>query len=81
MFDEPIDEIPINVFILFSHLASIVLLPMAFGCLLAGFLMDRCGRKLTIIIINVPFVIGWCVISMSNCMTLLLVGRAITGFW
>lgn len=53
---------------------------MALGCLLAGFLMDRCGRKLTILIINVPFVIGWCIISMSNGAALLLAGRAITGF-
>lgn len=67
-------------FTFFSFTASIVLLPMAFGCLLAGFLMDRCGRKLTILIVNVPFVVGWCVISMSNCMAVLLVGRAITGF-
>lgn len=53
---------------------------MAFGCLLAGFLMDRFGRKMTILIINVPFVVGWCIISMSKCVTWLLLGRILTGF-
>lgn len=53
---------------------------MAFGCLLAGFLMDRFGRKMTILIINVPFVVGWCIISMSKSITWLLFGRILTGF-
>lgn len=53
---------------------------MAFGCLLAGFLMDRFGRKMTILICNVPFVVGWCIISMSKCITWLLIGRILTGF-
>lgn len=53
---------------------------MALGCLLAGFLMDRFGRKMTLLILNVPFVIGWCIISMSNSMFWLLFGRILTGF-
>lgn len=42
--------------------------------------MDQCGRQLTMLIFAVPFVIGWCIISMSNCMAMLLIGRAVTGF-
>lgn len=53
---------------------------MAFGCLVAGYLMDRFGRKMTILVLNVPFVIGWCIISMSDCMFWLLFGRILTGF-
>lgn len=61
-------------------LASIVLLPMAFGCLVAGYLMEHFGRKMTIMILNVPFVVGWCIISMSGCIYWLLFGRILTGF-
>lgn len=53
---------------------------MALGCLLAGFLMDLFGRKFTLVLLNVPFVIGWCIISMSECMFWLLFGRILTGF-
>lgn len=42
--------------------------------------MDQCGRKLTMLIFAVPFVISWCIISMSNRLALLLIGRAVTGF-
>ncbi|XP_055325147.1 facilitated trehalose transporter Tret1-like [Sitodiplosis mosellana] len=63
-----------------SWIASIALLPMAFGCLVAGYLMDRFGRKMTILALNVPFTVGWCIISMSDCMFWLLFGRILTGF-
>lgn len=53
---------------------------MAIGCLIAVFLLDRFGRKTTLLILNVPFVIGWCIISMSDSMCLLLFGRILTGF-
>lgn len=53
---------------------------MALGCLLAGYLMDCFGRKITIQMVNVPFVIGWCIISMSNSLVWLLLGRILTGF-
>lgn len=61
-------------------IASIATLPMAFGCLLGGYLMDRFGRKTAHLILNVPFVMGWCVISMSDSMIWLLFGRLLTGF-
>ncbi|XP_031631302.1 facilitated trehalose transporter Tret1-like [Contarinia nasturtii] len=63
-----------------SWIASIALLPMALGCLIAVFLLDRFGRKTTLLILNVPFVIGWCIISMSDSMCLLFIGRILTGF-
>lgn len=42
--------------------------------------MDQCGRKQTMLIFEVFFVFGWCIISMSKSMAMLLIGRAITGF-
>lgn len=53
---------------------------MAFGSLCCGILMDRFGRKTTHLILNVPFVISWCMISMSGQLATLLLGRSLTGF-
>lgn len=53
---------------------------MAFGCLISGSLLDHFGRKMSHLILNVPFVISWCIISMSGEITTLLFGRSLTGF-
>lgn len=54
-------------------------LPMAFGCLLGGILMEKYGRKKSFYILNVLFVIGWVMMSLSRNLFWLLLGRFITG--
>lgn len=60
--------------------ASIATLPMAFGCLFGGVLMDRFGRKIAHLLLNVLFVISWCIVSVSRNVTWLLIGRFACGF-
>lgn len=54
-------------------------LPMAFGCILGGFLMENFGRKTTQILTTIPSLIGWLLISFSNNIWTILAGRFLTG--
>lgn len=51
----------------------------AFGALLAGKTADRLGRKPTIAVACVVFIIGAVLMSASHTFSLLLLGRIITG--
>ena len=44
---------------------SFVNLGALFGALMGGFLMDRFGRKLVLIVMSLPFVIGWLLIILA----------------
>ncbi|XP_055629327.1 facilitated trehalose transporter Tret1-2 homolog [Toxorhynchites rutilus septentrionalis] len=63
-----------------SWIASMAPLPMAAGCLLGGLLMEKFGRKVTHLILNITFAVGFCVLSMAPSYDIILVGRFITGF-
>lgn len=54
-------------------------LPMSIGCILAGLLLERVGRRTTLFLVSVPFVAGWVIISAARDLPALLVGRFITG--
>uniref|UniRef100_A0A182QST8 Major facilitator superfamily (MFS) profile domain-containing protein n=1 Tax=Anopheles farauti TaxID=69004 RepID=A0A182QST8_9DIPT len=62
-----------------SWIASMAPLPMAIGCLLGGWLMERCGRKSAHLLLNVSFAVGWCVLSTAGSYGQILAGRFITG--
>ncbi|KAG6446645.1 facilitated trehalose transporter Tret1-2 homolog [Manduca sexta] len=62
-----------------SWIASIAALPMAPGCLLSGWLLERFGRKTAHYVICVPFLLGWILIAIANNLTLMLFGRFFTG--
>lgn len=53
---------------------------MAIGCILAGIIMERFGRKPLFVIMNVLFVIGWMILCFSATVYALLLGRFVTGF-
>lgn len=62
--------------------ASILSISQIFGALLCGPLLDAFGRKRTLILTSVPFVIGWlvlCFVPQPAPIGLLLFGRIITG--
>lgn len=63
-----------------TWIASMAPLPMAIGCIAGGVLMEKFGRKLAHLILSVPFIIGWILISVADTLTFLLIGRFITGF-
>lgn len=53
---------------------------MALGCIIGGTIMERYGRKMTHLILNVPFVIGWILIAAATNITWIFAGRFLTGF-
>lgn len=52
---------------------------MAFGCLIAGVLIQRYGRRMSHFILNFPFVLGWVILSISTNIWWIMLGRFITG--
>ena len=48
-----------------SLVGSFVNLGALLGALTGGFLMDRFGRKLVLIFLSLPFVIGWLLIAVA----------------
>ncbi|KAG8231160.1 hypothetical protein J437_LFUL011829 [Ladona fulva] len=63
-----------------SWIASTAALPMAPGCLLGGLLMEKIGRRLTIILLCIPFALGWALQSAAPDVLALCLGRALSGF-
>lgn len=54
-------------------------LPMAIGCLLGGFFMEKFGRKTAHLLTCIPCIAGWTIIYFSHNLELLLIGRFLTG--
>lgn len=51
----------------------------AAGGVLGGWLVDRAGRKLSLLLCTVPFVVGFAVITAAQNVWMLLGGRLLTG--
>ncbi|XP_013196571.1 facilitated trehalose transporter Tret1-2 homolog [Amyelois transitella] len=62
-----------------SWIAAMAALPMAPGCLISGWLMEKFGRKLSQYILCAPFLLGWILIACANNLALMLLGRFCTG--
>lgn len=54
-------------------------LPMALGCLLAGLMLDRLGRRRSQLLICVPFTAGWVLLALAQDLPAILGGRFLTG--
>ncbi|CAN9512642.1 unnamed protein product [Ophioblennius macclurei] len=62
-----------------SWFGSIVTLGAALGGLLGGWMVDKVGRKLSLMFCSLPFVFGFTVIVAAQNVWMLLAGRALTG--
>ncbi|XP_012862839.1 solute carrier family 2, facilitated glucose transporter member 8 [Echinops telfairi] len=62
-----------------SWFGAIVTLGAAAGGVLGGWLVDRAGRKLSLLLCAVPFVAGFAVITAAQDLWMLLGGRLLTG--
>ncbi|KAJ9592807.1 hypothetical protein L9F63_015529 [Diploptera punctata] len=65
-----------------SWFASMLSVATIFGCLACGPLLDWLGRRKTLIIMNIPFIIGWtilCVAPSPAPLYMLYIGRVLTG--
>lgn len=60
-------------------LASLAVIPMAFGTLIGGVLMEKYGRKNTHIITCTPYFGGWLLMYFAVNLEMLLIGRFLTG--
>lgn len=63
-----------------SWIASVIVISVPIGCILAGFLMESIGRLNTIKIGLIPCVCGWAAIAMAPNVMTIIFGRMLTGF-
>jgi len=62
-----------------SFTASLGVISNPIGALLAGILMEMFGRKTTVKLTSLPYIIGWVLISLSDNIVKLYAGRFISG--
>lgn len=67
------------IFILY-FLASIPIVVCLISLPILGILMDKIGRKYTLIITYVPMIISWIIFVYSNSFEALLISKIILGF-
>jgi sugar porter (SP) family MFS transporter len=60
-------------------IVSITLLGAAIGSLWGGSISDKFGRKITIFVADVLFVIGWVIMAITPSILILIVGRFFVG--
>lgn len=49
------------------------------GCIISGFMMESLGRRMTHLLLAIPFILGWILISTAYNLPQLLIGRFSTG--
>ncbi|NXJ65377.1 GTR8 protein, partial [Rostratula benghalensis] len=62
-----------------SWFGSVVTLGAAAGGLLGGYLVDKVGRKLSLMLCSIPYVFGYVVIISAQNIWMLYFGRVLTG--
>ncbi|CAG7817079.1 unnamed protein product [Allacma fusca] len=62
-----------------TWIASIVAIGACLASPLAGFCMQRLGRKSSLVLFSAPYVLGWLLITFANSIAMIMVGRFVTG--
>ncbi|XP_022834741.1 facilitated trehalose transporter Tret1 isoform X2 [Spodoptera litura] len=60
-------------------ISSVINLGAAFICFPIGLIMDAIGRKKTMLLLVLPFTLGWLLITFGTSVGMLIAGRLITG--
>ncbi|XP_055311484.1 facilitated trehalose transporter Tret1-like isoform X2 [Sitodiplosis mosellana] len=63
-----------------SWIASLSSASTPIGCILGGFMMDRFGRKKTLLLTEIPLILGWLLISIATDVRMIYGGRLLMGF-
>lgn len=63
-----------------SWIASLSSVSTPIGCILSGYLMDLIGRKPTLIMTEIPLVLGWLLIAFASNVEMIYGGRLLVGF-
>jgi MFS family permease len=63
-----------------SWIASIYNIGCSVSCLIIGYCMDMFGRKWTMLLLVIPFTIGWSLLTFAQNVIMLLIGRFLLGF-
>lgn len=63
----------------FSWVGSFVTLGAALVCLFIGTVIQVLGRKLTMLLLVIPFTLGWVLVTFAQNLTMLFVGRFLLG--
>ncbi|RZF43260.1 hypothetical protein LSTR_LSTR001521 [Laodelphax striatellus] len=62
-----------------SWIASLSAVTTPIGCILSGYLMDLMGRKRTLLITQIPMIIGWLIIAQATRVEEIYIGRLLVG--
>nr|XP_032510956.1 facilitated trehalose transporter Tret1-like [Danaus plexippus plexippus] len=62
-----------------SWIASLSSAGTPIGCILSGYLMDAIGRRRTLIVSEVPLIIGWILVASAVNVPMMYVGRLLIG--
>lgn len=63
----------------FSMIGSLVTLGAAFVCIIIGSILQMIGRKLTMLLLVIPFTVGWLLVTIPANLLMLYVGRFLLG--
>lgn len=63
----------------FSWIGSLVTLGAALVCLFIGAIIQILGRKLTMLLLVIPFTLGWALVTFASNLAMLYVGRFMLG--
>lgn len=59
--------------------ASILNIGALIGCFVAGWTIEKYGRRLSLMFLALPFIFGWLIICGSTSVAMLCFGRMLTG--
>lgn len=60
-------------------LATTISIAAPVGCYVSGYLMDRYGRRTTLMFTAIPIIIGWLIMGLAKTHFMLFLGRWIVG--
>ncbi|KAL0891907.1 hypothetical protein ABMA27_015155 [Loxostege sticticalis] len=63
-----------------SWIASLSAAGTPMGCIVSGYLMDAIGRRTTLIVTEIPLIIGWLLVAAAQNVPMIYVGRLLIGF-